>query len=123
MNFLIKHIGLLAILFSLTLSGYSQEEATEKATEELFPEIQRVQNTYEESIKVAAKPLVTLGTKYIEALNRQLEKAQKSGNFKEVVALKKAIEEFNKGESLDGLSDSPTVARLERIASQQFIIV
>ena len=118
MNFLLKYIGLLAILFSLTLSGYSQEEETE----EILPEIQRIQDTYEESIKVAATPLVTLGTKYIEAMNRQLDKAQKAGNFEEVVALKQAVEEFKKGEQLDGSSKSLAVAKLERIASQQIKI-
>ena len=116
MNILLKHLSFLAILFSLTLSGYSQEEETKK----LLPEIQRVQDTYEESLKIASTPIVTLGKKYIEALNRELEKAQKAGDFKAVVAIKKAVEKFNEGESLDGSSDSPDVAKLERIASQQF---
>ena len=55
-------------------------------------------------------------------MNRQLDKAQKAGNFEEVVALKQAVEEFKKGEQLDGSSKSLAVAKLERIASQQIKI-
>ena len=115
---MLKRINFLAIFSFVSLSGYSQEEETLK----LLPEIQRIQDTYEESLKVASIPIVTLGNKYIEALNHELEKAQRAGDFKGVKAIRKSVEEFNKGEPLDGSSDLPAVAKLERIASQQIKI-
>ena len=116
MKFLHINISFFAIVFFSSLNGFSQEEEKEN----LLPEIQRIQDDYEVSLKIVSTPIVELCEKYIEALNRELKKAQTAGDFNEVVAIKKAVDKFNKGQLLDGHSDSPEVGKLEKIASKQF---
>ena len=91
MNYLHKYVSYFAFIFLLSLSGFSQEKEREK----LLPEIQRIQDAYEDSLRIASTPIVKLGKQYKEALNRELEKAQDAGDFEEVIAIKKAADKFN----------------------------
>ena len=116
MNYLHKYVSCFALIYLLSLSGFSQEK------EQLLPEIQRIQDAYEDSLRIASAPIVKLGKQYKEALNRELEKAQDAGDFEEVIAIKKAADKFNKGKLLDGTSDSPEIEKLEKIVSKQLKI-
>ena len=115
MNFLDNYISFFVVIVFLFSNEFIQAEDAEG----LLPEIRIIQSAYEDSLRVTSIPIVKLGKQYMDALNRELEKAQKAGDFDEVIAIKKAAERFNKGKSLHGSSDSPEIEKLEKIVSEQ----